>query len=102
MVEWAANDRSIQTDDSAESPLESFDMPKRSGVEDAFMLSYDAEKLAPDQHQEHWTAIYWTSKGKFFAAYLEYLVGDPKSTELKNMFFGTVRSFRPLQDSTAR
>jgi len=101
LSEWAVNDMRIEADGNPTSPS-AFEMPRESGARNAISLSYDTAILGIGQQGEHMVTIYWEFKQKFFAAYLYYVVGDPKGPALEKTFRNTVRSLRPYPVSDKR
>jgi hypothetical protein len=71
------------------------DMPSSTGASNAMMVSFDIPRLSPDEQPQHEAHVYWEFRGKLFAAYLSYVVGDPKAAEYSDLLVMLVRSIRP-------
>lgn len=84
---------------SGNSPAQSLDMPKESGILHAVVSSYDEATYSPDDQAQHCTAVFWEFDKKLFAAHLFYVAGDPKGRDLEKIFVDTIRGIRPLRKS---
>jgi hypothetical protein len=94
--EWALADTRASV--SNRSPIESFLMPRASGVSRAVTCSYDEPTFSPDQRTQHSVAIFWEFEKKLFAAHLNYNRGDPRGPAFEKVFLRTIRSLRPLAE----
>jgi hypothetical protein len=59
------------------------------------MAGFDEKIYGPSERQQHQKAIYWDFRGRRFATYLNYLVGDRKAKEYNDTLVAVVYSVRP-------
>jgi hypothetical protein len=93
MAEWA--DFTEQAADRASLVASALDMPSSTGASNAMMASFDLRNLSLNSQGQHEAAVYWEFHGKLFAAYLFYVIGDPKAAEYSDLLVKLVRSIRP-------
>jgi len=95
LSEWATEDRKGIA--AAGNPIiTALELPPQTTITNAVISSFDTATFGPDDQAQHCVAAYWGFKSKLFAAYLYYVIGDPKAKAQEALFLQTLRSIRPL------
>lgn len=93
LEEWAEFDERAGVSETVSS--RALSLPKETGISRAIMASFDEKTYSPSEQRQHQTAVYWDFRGRRFAAYLNFIVGDPKAKEYRDTLLEIMRSFRP-------
>jgi hypothetical protein len=94
---WAAADAHDLTSADPNPAISTIVVPSESGIGRAIMMAYDIRAFAVDEQHQRSVNIYWEFKRGLFAAYLSYVVGDPKAAVYERVLLDTIRSVRPIR-----
>jgi hypothetical protein len=96
LVGWANLDQAEANQSTVSSGT--LDMPLSTGISQAITVSFDVMTFGPDDQRQHEVNVYWEFRGKMFATYLTYVIGDPKAKEYESLLQTAMHSVRPLRE----
>lgn len=73
------------------------DVPSRTEISEAILVSFDEATFGPDDQVQRDVRVYWSYRGKRFAAYLNYIIGDTKGNAYEALLKQIVFGIRPLR-----
>ncbi len=91
--QWAESDERAASGETASS--RELEMPKESGVSRAIIVAFDERTHCPSEQQRGHITVYWQMGARRFAAYMDYLVGDPKANKYEDLLISVVRGIQP-------
>jgi hypothetical protein len=71
-------------------------MPPATATTRALLSAFDEATFGPDDQPQRSVTVYWEFRGKRFAMYLFYVVGDPHGKQYEDVLATAARSIRPL------
>jgi hypothetical protein len=87
--DWAEFDQ--RRGDQGSVSSRALEMLPSSDVSRAIIAAYDETIYSPSEQRQRTVTVYWEFRGKRFATYLSYVVGDPKAKQYDGVLISFCR-----------